>query len=74
MEMQLLLLLNFSHDSRTGAHSCHLLARNCVGMEIVSFFPDRINVRQIRHIKSAKRHFDLSCIPLFFNVASTRVV
>ena len=31
-------------------------------------------VRQIRHIKSAKRHFDLSCIPFFLNVASTRVV
>ena len=31
-------------------------------------------VRQIRHIKSAKRHFDLSCTPLFLKVASTRVV
>ena len=31
-------------------------------------------VRQIRHIKRAKRHFDLSCIPLFLNVASISVV
>ena len=31
-------------------------------------------LRQISHIKSAKRHFDLSCIPLFLNVASTAVV
>ena len=31
-------------------------------------------VRQFRYIKSAKHHFDLSCIPLFLNVASTRVV
>ena len=31
-------------------------------------------LRQIRHIKSAKPHFDLSCIPLFLKVASTRVV
>ena len=31
-------------------------------------------VRQIRHIKSVKRHFDLSCIPLFLNFASTSVV
>ena len=31
-------------------------------------------VRQIRHIKRAKRHFDLLCIPLFLNVASVSVV
>ena len=31
-------------------------------------------VRQIRHIKHAKRHFDLSFIPLFSNVASISVV
>ena len=31
-------------------------------------------VRQIRHIKRAKRHFDLLCIPLFLNVASISVV
>ena len=31
-------------------------------------------VGQIQHIKSAKGHFDLSCIPLFLNVASTSVV
>ena len=28
----------------------------------------------MRHIKRAKRHFDLSCIPLFLNVASISVV
>ena len=31
-------------------------------------------LRQIRHIKRAKRHFDLLCIPLFLNVASISVV
>ena len=30
-------------------------------------------VRQIRHIKRVKRHFDLLCIPLFLNVASITV-
>ena len=31
-------------------------------------------VWQIRHIKRAKGHFDLLCIPLFLNVASISVV
>ena len=31
-------------------------------------------MRQIRHFKRAKRHFDLSCIPLFLNVESISLV
>ena len=31
-------------------------------------------MQQIRHIKSTMHHFDLSCIPLFLNVASASVV
>ena len=57
--------------SESGLFESHILSEH-LSMSCVDDHSDNL-VRQIRY-QSAKRHFDLSCIPLFLNVASTSVV
>ena len=57
--------------SELGLFELHILSEH-LSMSCVYDHSGNL-VRQIRY-QSAKRHFDLSCIPLFLNVASTSVV
>ena len=57
--------------SESGQFESHILSEH-LSMSCVCDHSG-ILVGQIRY-QSARRHFDLSCIPLFLNVASTSVV